>query len=234
MTTGIGNPDWQRRYTFSAVPIYSSPFGVNGGFQGPTVDSNGYEYLIITAQMGVTTSFSHIFVVWYQDSAGTINIGGTDFMPVPSSSYSIKIPTAARYFRIQTQNAGGGTTGNMLILVYGTNADQVDTLTGATSVPIIYNNQTIGAGAIVTVAALATYGGEVMVSVDDNVNNKWTVWAEYYDWATAAWKQFWTAHGPDKGQSWNERIMIPYAPVRLNQRNDDTVSHSFYMAMVGA
>jgi hypothetical protein len=234
VTTGIGNPDWQRRYTFSAVPLHSASYGVNGGFQGPVVDGNGFEYIIVTAQMGTTTSFTHIFIDWYQDSAGTIFIGGSDFMPVPTTSYSVKIPTATRYFRVRTQNAGGGTTGSALIVIYGTNADQVDTLTGATSVPIIYNNQSLGASAIVTVAANATYGGEVIVSVDDNVNNKWTAWAEYYDWSAAAWRQFWTAHGPDRGQSWTERIMIPYSPVRLNQRNDDTVAHTLIMAMVGS
>lgn len=234
MTSGIGNPDWQRRYSFSAVPLYSASFAAAGTVTSPVVDANGYQYIMLTAQMSGTTSFTHIFVVWYQDSAGTIQIGGTDFMSVPGSSLTIKVPAAARYFRIQTVNVGGGNTGNFLILTYGSNADQDDTLTGQTSVPILYINASLGSGVIQQTTAAATFGGLATISVDQNFNTSWTAWAEYYDWSAAAWKQYVTWHGASKGQSFVDQVRLPYCPVRLNVRNDDTVARTMIASVVGA
>jgi len=137
-----------------------------------------------------------------------------------------------RYFKVQATFISGVAGGTEKVTIYGTTSDTQNLLTQNTDQPLLYNNQTIATTVTVTLPLGGMYGGGVVVSMDDNVNNKWTVTADYFDLSTVTWRQFYTAHGPDKGQSWTERISLPYAPVRFNQRNDDTVSHTFILSVI--
>lgn len=225
MTSGIGNPDWQRRYNFSAVPLLSLTYNdiVNGnsGLQ----DSNGFPNLVITTQAGSSLVFSHVVVAWFQDSSGLVQIGTTDWTTPPQSQVSIKVPVAARYYTLSIGPVGGTTGHTIVATVYGTTSDEQNLLTQDTDIPLGHDNPTLGASAISTVMLAGIFGGRVYVSVDQNANNKWTSWLEYYDHSTQTWIQFWTIHGQDHGQSYNSDAVLPYAPVRINVRNDDTVSH---------
>lgn len=234
MTSGVGNPDWQRRYVFSAVPLYSALFSVSGTIVSPVIDANGFTYIILTSQAQGTTAFIHITVNWFQDSAGTILIGGTDFVTVPGAADSIKIPAAARYFKIQTTNVGGGTTGNTLILTYGSTADQYDVMTGVTSTPLVAISASLGSGVTSTAAFTHLLPGRVMVQFNHATNSNWLGFIEYYDWTTASWHIFYNAYGASKGQSWVEHIWLPFAPIRANVRNTDAAAQVTEMYVITA
>jgi hypothetical protein len=234
VTSGIGNPDWQRRYTFSAVPLFSALFGLSGPVVSSPIDANGYPYIILTSRAAGTTAFIHVTVFWYQDSAGTILVSGTDFVTVPGADETIKMPAAARYFAIHTENVGGGTTGNTLILAYGTTADHHDMMTGITSQLIAAVNASIGAGVTSTVAFPNMLPGRVMVQFNHATNNLWQGWLEYYDRVAAAWTIFWNVHGTDVGMAYNTQVWLPFAPVRINVKNTDTVTQITQASVVTA
>lgn len=226
MTGGIGNPDWQRRYTTSAVPIYTATLPDNAHFGSPVNDSNGYQYLLTAINIGLSTVYAHVEIDWFQDAGATVLIGITDWVMTPLSFSAMKVPVISRFYTFNVTPVGGAAGHNWAIAIYGTNADQRDLLTQNTAIPMAA--QTIAAaapGVTNTVNSASTLGGEAMITMDDNVNNKWTEWVEYYDWPSQKWIQFWTAHGLDRGQAWTERILLPHAPVRINCRNDDTVNH---------
>lgn len=234
MVTGIGNPDWQRRYAFSAVPLYSANFSVNGSIASPIVDANGFPFIILTSQAAGTTAFIHITVDWYQDAAGTILIAGTDFVTVPGGTQTIKIPAAARYFKILTSNAGGGTTGTTLILAYGTSSDQYDMMTGTTSQLIASVNQSIGSGLQMVINFPYVLPGRVFASFNHGTNSNWLAFMEYYDWSAANWLFFYNVHGSDRGMGWSEQIWLPFAPVRATVRNTDAAAQVTQMFITTA
>lgn len=232
MTSGIGNPDWQRRYDFSPVPLLTLTYADNVNSNSPLTDANGFEYMLVAISMGSSTVFARMQMLWYQDANAANFFGVTDWVVAPGMFVVVKIPVMTRYFKLAVGNVGGATGHTIAAVIYGSNADQENLLTQNTAVPQTYINQAIGSTSIVTSSPMGTYGGPVMVSIDDNANNKWTCWMEYYDWSTQTWRQFWSAHGPDKGQGWAEMVILPYAPTRINIRNDDTVTHSFIVSVV--
>jgi hypothetical protein len=234
MTTGIGNPDWQRRYAFSATPLFSSFFAVSGPIVSPVLDANGFPYIILTSKAGGTTAFIHFFINWYQDAAGTILLGGTDFVTVPGASETIKCPAMARYFTILTQNVGGGTTGTTLILVYGTVADQYDMMTGTTSVPLAAVNASLGAGVSQQVAFPHVLQGRVYATFNHGTNNNWLAFFDYYDFSATAWVTFYNVRGLDKGESWSEQLWLPSAPCRATVRNTDAAAQVTQMYVITA
>lgn len=232
MTSGVGNPDWQRRYNFSAAPllglIYSDSINSTSGVR----DTNGFPNLVVTTQASGSLVYAHVIVTWYQDSAGATPIGTVDWTTPPGAQISIKVPVAARYYSLQIGPVGG-TTGHTIVgTIYGTTSDEQNILTQQTATPMGFGNPTLGASAVSTTILGGIFGGRVFVSIDDNGNNKWTSWIEYYNWSTQTWVQFWTVHGPDHGQSFNSDAILPYAPIRMNVRNDDTVSHALTWSIV--
>jgi hypothetical protein len=233
VTGGIGNPDWQKRYVFSAVPILTEAYPDNTNSVSPIIDSNGYQYLIVTTNAPGSNVFAHVKVDWFQDQLATLQMGDTDWTIPPGTFIVVKVPIVTRFFKLEIGNVGGATGSTIQAVVYGTNADQDNLLTQNTAIPL--GGQTIAAatpGTTNSVIIAGMFGGEVMLTMDDNVNNKWTEWLEYYDWNTQTWIQFWTAHGLDKGQAYTERVFLPYAPIRMNCRNDDTVNHILKQFMV--
>jgi len=227
-----GNPDWQRRYTVSAAPLLGLTYPDNINSISAISDSQGFEYLILTTNMGTSQVYAHVKVDFYQDSAGTIYMGTTDYTIPPQSFVAQKVPIVARFYKIEIGPVGGTTGQNISLAVYGTNADQENMLTQNTAIPQGHGNPSLGASATQTTILGGSFGGRVFISVDQNANNKWTSWLEYYDWTTQLWVQFWTIHGPDHGQSYNSDALLPYAPVRINVRNDDTVAHAITWSVV--
>lgn len=232
MTSGIGNPDWQRRYTTSAVPLYTASYNDGIDSVSGILDSNGYQYLLITTNGAGSTVYARVKVDWFQDQNATLQMGSTTYTIPPGVFIVQKIPVATRFFKLEIGNVGGATGHTIQATIYGTNADQENILTQNTDTPFATQNNSVAAGATLTVIASGIFGGEVMMNIDDNVNNLWTAWVEYYNWSTQAWTQFWSAHGKDKGQGWTERIYLPYAPIRMNVRNDDTVAHILMQNMI--
>jgi len=233
MTNGIGNPDWQRRYDFSAAPLLGLIYPDNVNGVSPLSDANGYEYLILSTNSGSSSAISHVKVDWYQDLSGMTLLGDTDYT-IPAQSFIVqKVPVMTRYYRVEIGPVGGTTGNNINLVVYGTNGDQENLLTQNTAIPLGRNAVLLGASVVSTTIIGGAFGGRVFVSVDQNVNNKWTAWLEYYDWTQQAWLQFWTIHGPDHGQSYSSDAVLPYAPCRINVRNDDTVSHTITWSVVG-
>lgn len=232
MTSGVGNPDWQRRYAVSAAAIATGVFldDVNRIFG--VLDTNGFQYLLLdTNDLGATT-YKYIKIDWYQDFAATQYMGTVDYTIFPNSITIMKIPVLSRYYKVEIGPVGGVTGHNTTLVVYGTNADQENFWNQNTATPLGKSSVSLGASVIQTTILGNIYGGRVMVSVDQNVNNKWTSWLEYYDWTSQTWVQFWTIHGPDHGQSYSSDAVLPYAPVRINVRNDDTVAHTITWSVV--
>jgi hypothetical protein len=234
VTSGIGNPDWQRRYVTSAAAIFALTYPDNINSVSGVQDSNGFQYFLVTTAGQSSNVYAHIQVNWFQDAAATMSLGTTDYTIPPLSFIVVKVPVITRYYTIAVGNVGGATGHNITVVIYGTNADQENLLTQNTAIPMGGQSVNAAVGATNSVIVAGIYGGEVMLTMDDNVNNKWTEWVEYYDWPTQTWIQFWTAHGTDKGQAYTERIYLPYAPIRINCRNDDTVVHVLKQYMVAA
>jgi hypothetical protein len=225
VTNGIGNPDWQRRYVISATPLYAATFTDANTEISPTQDTNGFQYLMVSSNNGANTAYTHMQLNWYRDAAQTQFMIGTDWTIPPASSIVQRAPVMSRYYTLSTQSVGGATGGNINLVVYGTNADQENLLTQNTALPLGGDRTSIIAGATHTVIIGGIFGGRVSVNMDDDGNNKWTLYMEYYNWNIQGWVQFMTWHGTDKGQSFTGDVMLPYAPIRMNVRNDDTVAH---------
>lgn len=224
MTSGIGNPDWQRRYAFSAVPILSLTYNDNVNANSPLTDGNGFQYFLTTITMGSSTVFARVQFLWYQDANATQFLGTTDFVVGPNQFVVIKVPAMTRYFKLAVGNVGGTTGHTIGALIYGTNADQEDLLTQNTDVPLGSINATLGAHAAQTVTLPGMYAGRAMITANHSGNNLYTVWLEYYDWSTQTWIIYYNIHGTDHGMAFTEQVWLPYTPVRLNMRNDDTVA----------
>lgn len=234
MTGGIGNPDWQRRYVTSAVPILTGTFLDDTNRVSGISDSNGYQYLLVSTNDPGATTYKHVKVDWFQDQGATLQMGTTDYTIQPNTFNVLKVPVITRWYKVEIGPVGGATGHNTTLVVYGTNADQENILTQNTAIPMAIASSSVAAGATMTTTVSGTFGGEVMLNMDDNVNNKWTAWMDYYDWSAAGWVTYWSTHGTDKGQAYTERIFLPYAPTRMNFRNDDTVSHILAQRMIAA
>lgn len=187
---------------------------------------------MVSTNSGSSPRYTEVLIEWYVDSAGSTFIGFTNWTIPPGIFYMNKVPCVSRYYRVRVIPVGLTGTGSILFLVYGTNGDQENQLTQNTAQPLKYANVSLGANVINTSGVFGPFGGVVQATVDDNVNNKWTFWMEYYDEQSQAWTQFITWHGTDKGQSFADTVYLPYAPVRFNIRNDDTVTHTFIVSVI--
>lgn len=232
MTKGLGNPDWQRRYSTSAVAIYAADYLDSGNHVSGALDTNGFQYLIVSMNNATSTTYSHVQVHWFEDAALTLQLGTTDCTIPPHQFSVLKAPVVTRFYTVEVDAVPASTGNPVHITVYGTNADQENLLTQNTSQPTYRFSGSIAAGATQTTLVPGMFGGEAMITNDDSVNNKWTGWLEYYDWSTMGWLQFWSVHGTDKGQTWVERVFLPYAPIRANIRNDDTVAHPLTQCLI--
>lgn len=232
MTGGIGNPDWQRRYATSAAPLLGLNYPDNINSISAISDSNGFEYLILTINMGASTVYAHVKVDWYQDASGAVFMGTTDFTVPPGSFVAQKVPTMTRFYKVEIGNVGGATGHTINLAVYGTNADQENLLTQNTAVPQFQFNGNIGAGIVQTNLISGIFGGRVCVAINDETNNKWVAFMEYYDWTTQAWTLFWVARGADVGQSATIYPNLPYAPIRFNMDNIDVAIHAFDYSVI--
>lgn len=233
MTNGIGNPDWQRRYSASAVPLQSgqSIDSTQGAY--PTTDANGYEYLMVIVDMNNTTSYQRITLYWSQDPASQQVLGNTIYVLGPGKTTARRVPVIGRYFQLGVSNVGGGNGAEIPIIIYGTNGGYGDLLEQNTAQPLLQKNLSIAAGATQVDTLSDTVGGRVNVCINDETNNVWLAFLQYYDYVAQNWVMFWVARGSDKGQSWNEFVNLPYAPCRLSVRNSDTTAHLFDYAVLG-
>lgn len=232
MTSGQGNPDWQRRYNFSAAPLLQLTYPDNINSVSALIDSNGFEYLLVTTDSGTSATFDHVKIDWFQDKNASVQQGFTDYTISGGIFLVQKIPVTTRFFKIEVGPVGGVSGGHIVVTVYGTNADQENILTQQTAVPMLIENVTIGAGITRTDVVGGILGGRVMASVNDETNNKWVSTMEYYDWTTQTWKLFYVARGADRGQAWTEFINLPYAPCRFSVINIDTAAHAFDYSIV--
>jgi hypothetical protein len=186
---------------------------------------------VTTNDPGATT-YKRVFINWYQEKSLSTQMGTTDWTTQPGEFIVQKIPVVTRWYTFNTSPVGGATGHSTQITIYGTNADQENLLTQNTSQPQGHFSNVIGAGGNAMNIFGGTYGGEVMINVDDDTNNKWVAILKYYDWNTQAWTGFWFAHGLDKGQGWTERVFVPYAPIQITLINNDTVAHTLQATMV--
>lgn len=232
MTSGVGNPDWQRRYVFSAQPIYTATVPPNVTTTSALQDANGFQNLIVDFNSIGTTAFINVEILWFQDAAGTISICNTEFFPVPNSNMSQKIPVMARYYKITTAFVSGAAGGSIKLAVFGTNSDNLQLLTQDNIDPFIYVNQSIGAGVNVTTAAGGMYGGLVRISLDQGVSNKWALEMDYFSPTAATWREFWSTYGSIQGIAFSGELRLPYAPVRLITSNLDTVAQTYIVSVI--
>lgn len=232
MTGGIGNPDWQRRYVTSAVPILTATIADDTNRVTGIADSNGYEYLVVSTHDPGATTFKHIKVDWFQDQNATLQMGDTDWTIPPNSFNVVKVPVITRFYKIEIGPVGGASGNNTTLVVYGTNADQENLLTQNTAIPFIHAEPTIAAGATDTETATGIFGGNAMLMISDNGNNLWNASVQYYDWTTSAWATFWKGFGSFFGQTATQNIILPYAPIRVQTTNTDSAAHGFFIAVV--
>lgn len=232
MTNGIGNPDWQRRYVTSAVPIFDLVYPDNVNGVSGVQDSNGYQYLVVSTSGFNSLVYAHVKVDWFQDQAATLAMGVTDWTIPPQSFIVTKVPVITRFYKVEIGPVGGTTGNNVTCVTYGTNLDQENLLTQNTAIPLGWGTPNVAAGATSTTILGGGFGGRVSVFVGQQTNNKWTAWLEYYDWTTQAWNKFWIMHGTDRGMSFRDDANLPYAPIRMNVRNDDTVAQGITWSVI--
>lgn len=231
MVNGVGNPDWQRRYVFSAAPLRTDTFSAAVQVVSPLLDNNGFQYLLHTVNSTGSTAFSSMQFSWYTDAAGTNLLTGTVVTVGPGFAQTFKIPCMTRYYKVNTTPVSASPTGTLITTTYGTNADQVAMLSEVIQNPMVSMSASLGASVSQNALMPSSLGGRVFVTVNHGGNNKWTAWLEYWDSSAQAYKIFYNMRGGDKGQSWGEHIWLPFAPIRVNMRNDDTVAQvtEFYM-----
>lgn len=232
MTNGIGNPDWQRRYSFSAVPLLELTYPDSLNSISNLIDSNGFQYLLVTTNSSGSNTLDHVKIDWFQDANASIAQGHTDYTIAGQTFIVQKVPVVTRYFKLEIGPVGGASGGSIVATVYATNTDQENLLTQNTAQPLFWNSVTIGAGLIQTNIISGMFGGRVSVSINDNSNNKWVAWLEYYDWTTQTWNIFYLVRGADRGQSWTEFVNLPYTPCRINVFNGDTVGQLFTYSVI--
>lgn len=226
MGAQLGNPDWQRRYTTSMAPIATVTYNDNINSVSGLIDSNGFQYLLITTNAPNSLVFAHVKIDWFQDANATLQMGFTDYTLAPQAFIVQKIPVATRYFKIEIGPVGG-TTGNTIQMVcYGTNADQENLLTQNTAIPIIGFSNSVASGATQTINTTGIFGGMASCHFSDDTNNLFNVSIDYYDWTTQLWRHFYLGFGASKGQAWTDNIVLPYAPIRANLTNTDTVARN--------
>lgn len=233
MTNGIGNPDWQRRYTVSAVPLLDLTYADSLNEVSGVVDSNGYQYLLVTTNATSSGAFLHVKVDWFRDAAATQQMGDTDWTLAPNAFTVIKVPVITRYFKLEIGPVGGVTGNTLEALVYGTNSDQENMMTQNTSYPLLHAEPTIAGANTDTEQMGGIFGGPVNLFISDNANNLWTASVQYYDWRDQTWTTFWRVYGSAVGQTITQQIYLPYAPIRIQITNNDTNPHSFFESLVG-
>lgn len=232
MTNGIGNPDWQRRYSFSAVPLLELTYSDSINSASGLIDSNGFQYLLITTNSNGSNTFDHVKVDWFQDANASIQQGDTDYTIAGQSFIVQKIPVVTRYFKLEVGPVGGTSGGSIVATVYGTNADQNDLLTQNTAIPFLEFSNTVGAGATTTVTGTGIFGGMATAHFSDDTNALFNVSLDYYNWTTQLWRHFYVAFGANKGQGWSDNVLLPYAPVRANLTNTDTAAHNLRVVLM--
>ena len=232
MTNGIGNPDWQRRYNFSAVPLLELSYSDSFNGVSPLIDSNGFQYLLVTTSATGSNTFDHVKVDWFQDANASIQQGFTDYTISGQSFIVQKIPVVTRYFKLEIGPVGGTPGGNIVATIYGTNADQSDLLTQNTAVPFLEFSNTVGAGTTQTVTTTGMYGGLATVHFSDDTNAIFNVSLDYYNWTNQLWRHFYIGFGANRGQAWSDNIMLPLAPVRANLTNTDTAAHNLRVVIM--
>lgn len=233
MTSGIGNPDWQRRYNFSAQPLARFTFTDGVSFQTSVVDTNGFPNLLAGIDGPSTSAMNQFVIQWWQDAAMTIFIGNSAVVPTPNSSMVQRFPTMSRYCNFLWNYKSGAGASSWKVSIFGTTEGNDNTMTQNTDVASIIVSATVGAGATVTTMASGTFGGPALFQCSHANNNAWDSWLEYYDVNLLAWTQFWIVKGADKNAlAWTERIYLPFAPVRMNVRNRDTVAQVMNATLV--
>jgi len=232
MTSGVGNPDWQRRYNISAVALYTGSFSDAGTTATGTLDTNGYTYLLVSTNSNLSAATNLITITWYQDAARTIFLGTTDYVPVPSTFTCQRVPVLTRYCTLTTTYISG-TTGQQIVWnIYGSTSTDDNLLSTETSRPLVYFNGNVNSGAVQTSPLTGMYGGKVTLSMGSLTNNKWDANLQYYDRNALTWNSFLLIFGSDKGIFWSQEVRLPYSPVRVNMANDDTVTRQLIFSVI--
>lgn len=214
------------------MPILGLQYSDSSNGISPVSDSNGYQYLLVTVNTGPSTAYMHASINWYQDSAGAVFMGSTDWVVPPASFIAQKIPVATRYYTMEMGPVGGGNGSSIGMTIYGTNADQENLLTQQTAQPMLFVGPTIAAGATDTETVSGIFGGSVQLSINDTANKLWSAKLQFYNWADQAFHSIWGGYGADLGQAWSGMVNLPYAPIRLLTTNTDTAAHQFFLAVV--
>lgn len=230
----IGSPDYVRRFGVSGVTLFTQTLNNDTNHVSSVLDTNGFPSLVVTVHNLAVSDFVQSGIEWFADAAGTIALETSVWVPMPGGSVALHIPVLSRYFEYIQFNLAGADGTTSTVNIYGTSLPFVNVCNQNKFQPLCSVNATIASSAIQTQQLLRMFPGEAMITIDDNVNNKWTCWMEYWDATLKAWTQFWSAHGTDKGQGWTERVILPAAPVRVKVRNDDTVSHGFLVYVIGS
>src|SRR5487761_1660832 len=98
MALGQGNPDWQRRYTTSATPLFSGIFPDNTIRATSVQDSNGFEYLLVTVNTVGSVVYMNVGINWFRDAGTTQSLGTTNFTVPGGDFVVIKVPVVTRYW----------------------------------------------------------------------------------------------------------------------------------------
>jgi hypothetical protein len=232
VTNGIGNPDWQRRYVTSAVPLFTGSFADDAAHASGINDSNGYQYLQVSTNDAGASTFKFVQIIWWQDAAGTLEMGFTDWTIPPNTFEVIKVPVVTRYYMVQITPVGGASGTNTSVVIYGTNADQENLLTQNTATPLLFAQPAVAANGTFTQQMSGIFGGKVGLCMSHNTNNTWAGTIDYYDWNSQSWLTYWRIFGGSIGQSFNGDVYLPYAPIRVNLQNLDAAAHGMTCSLV--
>jgi hypothetical protein len=232
MAQTVGIQDYSRTFIQAGVELAKLSGAIGGGKSMPPVDAVGFGYLNISVSGNGNTGFISIQIDFATDPGFTNIVSIQGFTIGPGSFTSFQYPVLARYFEVSELPRDGVGTDTPLVEIFATNVYAPNLRAAQAFGPLISANQSVAAGATLTVMAFSTFEGPATIQFANDANNKWFGVVEWWNSGTASWQRFIFKFGADHGQGFSGQINLPPSVVRMSITNQDAVAHGMYLEMV--
>lgn len=179
------------------------------------MDCIGFSY--ITLQVGDTGNvhFFSIVITWFSDKGGTNIVNTSTIIPVPGSNASYQIDLVSRYALVTVSHQVFGDTEQVGGIVFGSNVQAAQAITGPQGEPFISFHGSLAAGAAATINALYVQWGPATLAASNQSGNTWAVQINYYDIGSATFKILVNVQGSTHGADAVLRMSLPSCPIQM-------------------
>lgn len=226
-----GYPDYQRVSAQAGDVIWSTTEPASPSWTSGVQDAHGYSYLNISVNALDTTAYAWIQVAWQLTSDGTGELSTYAFTPTPGGEQTLQVPVISRYFTVNSIYISGPATDVVSVIVFGCNAIANPGINSQPGTPVISYSKAIAAGVTDTTFGTTTIQGGATLSFTDTGGTKYELLIDFFNLSTGTWQTMLIYFGGQMGQSFSQHIGIPPAPLRVRTVNQDTVDHSFVLAL---